>query len=335
MDFYSLAPLYDKWMPDLLGRPIPAEPRATCLDCAMCKKHEPEGPSDYVFNLKTKCCTFIPNLPNYLVGSILLDDDPEFAEARAQFEKAAVQRVVTPLEIAPPWFYWYHYVDKQFGDAESLRCPYYIDRDGGLCGIWKHRNSRCSTWFCKYNRHSIGVGFWKKLDALLTAVEKCLAKWCVSQLDMQLPAEPTDNWRAIWGRWTGKEPEFYKECFRLVSPMTWKEVVECCDAETLSLIPPMLEAFSKLHQQIIPDRLRLGQITREPLPNNMIRVVGYSKYDPLDLDKKLLDVLEYFEGMSWSEAVEWIGKRIGIHISQEMVLNLYEYNILVDAEVTT
>src|SRR5438034_10877336 len=84
-----LPPLYAAWMDQLLAGPIPPESEATCHDCAMCNQgteaSSPNGPG-YYFSPQTKCCTYLPELHNFLVGRILSDDDPASATGRATVE---------------------------------------------------------------------------------------------------------------------------------------------------------------------------------------------------------------------------------------------------------
>src|SRR5262245_52393001 len=85
----ALPPLYAGWMDSLLGGAIPAEGRATCSSCAMLP---PAGAavegSDHFFSPATKCCTYLPQLANFLVGRILGDQDPDpsAAAGRASVE---------------------------------------------------------------------------------------------------------------------------------------------------------------------------------------------------------------------------------------------------------
>ena len=63
----TLPPLYQRWVAEILDE-IPAEPEATCLDCPMVSRSgEQEG---VFFNPVTKCCTYRPNLPNYLENGL-------------------------------------------------------------------------------------------------------------------------------------------------------------------------------------------------------------------------------------------------------------------------
>src|SRR5512134_3109981 len=94
-----LPALYAGWFDDLLGSEIPSETRATCHDCAMCESdgdHQNRGSK--LFNPQSKCCTYLPRLPNFLVGMILKDQDPAMTSGRASVETRLQAGLgVTPL----------------------------------------------------------------------------------------------------------------------------------------------------------------------------------------------------------------------------------------------
>jgi hypothetical protein len=331
MEFANLPPLYAKWMKEFLPGPIPAEKRATCQDCVMCKPLEPAGASDRMFNLKTKCCTYRPILANFLVGGILQDEDPAFAEGRAQFEKTALQNVITPKGIDPGWIYWYHYADKVFGESESMRCFYYMDKDGGLCGIWRYRNSRCTTWFCKYEQGQTGFEFWKNLEKLLTATEKSLSDWCIKTLKLEPFTQAVTPGHAEWGNWYGKEREFYKECYRLVSDFTWHQVLEISPELDTGLCRQVLESFRTLSSGSVPESLKTGDFSTEPVGDDLVRFRGYNKLDPITLPQWIADVIVQFDGRPWTVVIAAIEQEQGIRMEPELVRNLYQHRILVQA----
>src|SRR5262245_42546607 len=76
----SLPSLYARWIADLLAAPIPEETIATCDNCVMCK---PDAVTPLVFRPEVKCCTYLPQLPNFIVGRILTDDRPSNSDGRA------------------------------------------------------------------------------------------------------------------------------------------------------------------------------------------------------------------------------------------------------------
>src|SRR5262245_12128098 len=82
---------YQRFLPDLFQQQVTHEAKATCDTCAMCESscNTPVRPVDgtnHFFRPDTKCCTYHPRLPNYLVGAILSDDSADLAEGRRRLE---------------------------------------------------------------------------------------------------------------------------------------------------------------------------------------------------------------------------------------------------------
>ena len=121
-----LPSLYAAWIDTLLAGPIPHETEATCDDCAMCAPAgAPADVSDVFFDPRTKCCTYIPTLVNYLVGRLLADEDPAFAAGRATVEarlRAGVAVTPLGLEQTPTFAALYESTAlNSFGRSPSLR----------------------------------------------------------------------------------------------------------------------------------------------------------------------------------------------------------------------
>ncbi len=330
MESFSLPPLYAAWIEQLLEAPIPGETRVTCSDCNMCKKLEPESSIETYFIPSAKCCTYFPHLPNFLVGGILRDDDPGFAEGRELFEERATFADVNPLRVGPNWGYRFAQSLKPFGQAEILRCPYYIDRQGGLCGIWRYRNSECSTWFCKFERGDISWAFWKCIDRLLAKLESILSRWSAGQLG--LPATSENPNQTVWNQWSGREREFYAACFDMVSALSWTEVLHIGGTQIEPLLHAVLSAYAKLKSDKIPDRLTLGEYSAEVLPDGSSRMIAYSRYDAIDLSNSIVELLPRFDGRPLTEVLQSIHETTGNEIEISMVRRLWEYRILVEVE---
>ncbi|MGH7388842.1 MAG: hypothetical protein ACREM3_05220 [Candidatus Rokuibacteriota bacterium] len=354
-----LPPLYAAWMDQLLGGPIPRETEATCDDCAMCAT---EGPGAEVaqvfFDPRTKCCTYVPALANFLVGRLLADDDPAAADGRATVEARLRAGVaVTPLGLGqPPTFtlLYQNTAASSFGRSPSLRCPHYLHEQGGRCGVWKHRASVCATWFCKHVRGATGIRFWQSVQQLLAGVEGALARWCVLELDVGPEAlrrlfpphrapgpadtsEPCalddlvdrDLSRAVWGRWHGREVEFYRECARLTGGLAWEDVVAISGPDTRIHARLALTAYAALTSEETPARLEVGGITIVRMGRAICRVSAYSVSDPLDLPKALMDVLPYFDGRTTDQALQAIEDHEGLRIDRTLVRRLVDFEILV------
>ena len=123
----ALPPLYAGWIGTLLDGPLPSEPEATCERCAMLPAEGAPAAERLYFPPEVKCCTYVPALPNFLVGRILADDDPALAAGRASVERRIDARLgVTPLGLEPPPVHALLYKasgGQAFGRSRALRWP--------------------------------------------------------------------------------------------------------------------------------------------------------------------------------------------------------------------
>lgn len=249
-----LPPLYARWAHEFLGGAIPAEMEATCNHCAMlCDTSGDAGAAAPFFNPETKCCTYLPVLPNFLVGRMLSDDSAEFARGRATLqERPAAGVAVTPLGIGRSAEYDLLYATSGksfFGRDRTKRCPHYLDESGGQCGIWQHRSAVCAMWFCKYVRGAVSQRFWQALHRLLSAVERDVSRWCAQQLRAD-----SDG----FGEWSGRERQYFQQCARLIDVLRWRDVMKICGPDVRALVQDTREAFESLQSRAIPRRLRVG-----------------------------------------------------------------------------
>ena len=350
-----LPPLYARWIDVLLESPIPPETRATCEDCAMCAPGgaRPEGSSFY-FSPRVKCCSYQPRLPNYLVGRALKDRELPSAGRVALERRIGGGIGVTPLGLneSPKLGVLYAHSQAAFGRAEALRCPHYLDEGGGRCGIWRHRNSVCATWFCKFERGAVGLAFWSRLRDLLLAIEESLALWCVAGSDLDPEAfevlllargrghesitageldevVPPVVARQLWGKWLGREREFYAQSARRVDPLAWDDVERIGGAEVAARARLTRRAFEALLSEGRPTRLTAGPFRVLSTSHEGVRVVGYSGSDPLDLDPAVMEVLPYFDGRPTAEALRAIEKELKVRVEDDLVRKLADFEILV------
>lgn len=306
----------------------------------------------------------MPDLPNFLVGRILNEPNPDFVPGRASvISRLENQAGATLLGLnhtrAFDVLYNYGASQGAFGRSQTLRCPYYIE-EGGLCGVWKHRNSICTTWFCKHNRGAVGLVFWQNIQQLLSQVEESLARWCVLQLNPGLEAlqglfptryqlvrqsagdnlrnneldeevDPQNHARS-WGSWTNREREFYLECARLVSDLSWPEVLSLCGPEVAIKAQLCLAAYDKLISDEIPQYLRVGQFKLVQVGPTHNRIEAYRAYQPLDIPKALLDSLYYFDGQRpTGEVLASLAAEKGLKVTPSLVRKLVDFEVLVPA----
>lgn len=356
----QLPRLYARWMGDVLPGPIPAETEATCDDCAMCAGGADRPTADFLFDPSTKCCTYIPELPNYIVGLILNDDDANFAAGRAtMIDRLETGVAITPISIgkSPTEMFLYQQTSQleAFGRNPNLRCPHYLEDANGACGLWKHRAAVCATWHCKHVRGMVGFRFWKEIFQLLVQVELELAHWCVMELDVGtaalqnlfslpvsddgptgptpaglLDGKRTDEASAeIWGEWAGRQKEFYAACGQLVETLAWEDVTKLCGSATRIHERLTRDAYKNLVLDEIPESLRVGPIKLVQMGADFHRVKSYSPLDPLDLPRKLVELLHYFDGRPTKDAIKSIAADTGHKLDDDLVRKLVDFQILV------
>ena len=345
-------------MDELLGAPIPAETTATCDDCAMVVPDTAAGDAGY--NPATKCCTFVPDLWNFLVGGVLLDEHGDAGKGRASVE-ARIDRgvAVTPIGLGKSATYSviYQSSENAFGHSRAMLCPHYLDEAGGLCGVWRHRESTCTTWFCKFVRGAVGQGFWSELHQLLRVAEESVAAWCLLELgvdsavlarlfrprrgggresvsvtwqDVDGASDAADQ-RVVWGEWRGREREFYVECARLVARLAWADVMRIGGAQLTVHARLTRDAFSRLTDYSIPAHPVTALVKITPRGPTRARLATYSSSDVLEVPSVVADVLSFLDGRATAEALDEIRRERGVILEPSLVRKLTDFGVLRDA----
>jgi hypothetical protein len=349
----SLPSVYAGWLREAAGGPLPPETKATCHACVMLPAAD-SPPQALHFHPSTRCCTYQPNLPNFLVGAILADSAISDHGRAALDQRLAARVAVTPSGVLAGALFalLYHNVANVFGRASALRCGY-LDPAGG-CGIWAHRPGVCATWFCKHDRGETGFRFWSLADKLLRGVEQDLALWCMTELHAELgvigeeaPArgEMVDvaeleqqvdegRYQRLWGTWAGRERQFYGECARLVGTLSWSDVGAICGPRVRALASLLRDASEHLHETALPERVRVNTFQScAPAPGGFT-VVAYSRYDPLFMSDRLMHVLSQFDGRATEDALAAIQRDHGLRVAPALVRRLIDFGILTPATDT-
>ncbi|HLN49881.1 MAG TPA: hypothetical protein VK251_10275, partial [Steroidobacteraceae bacterium] len=132
----------------------------TCDDCAMCAHAgDAHGPSRQFFSATVKCCSYVPELANFLVGRILSDTDAAAQAGRSTVnDRIAAGLGVTPLGLQQSAVYsqLYRGSDAAFGRSQALRCPHFLE-DGGRCGIWRHGSRRARRGFASTSAAGLAI----------------------------------------------------------------------------------------------------------------------------------------------------------------------------------
>lgn len=328
-----LSPLHSAWMAQLLGGPVPVETAATCHSCAMCPPMDEPAASVHTryYTPETKCCTFWPEIPNFLIGTILELDLPGRITVEARI---AAREAVTPLGLGRPSLQRAQLrQDKNaFGRDAALVCPHFLSE--GRCGIWGHACAVCSTWFCKYSRGAVGLRFWTALRGLLSSVEKGLAYWCLEQLDVRTPVPDRGDGPpgSAWGAWSGREPEFYRRCAACVQNLDWSAVREICGPETDLLADLVRDAYQELGSSDLPKHARTSTFTVQKIEGDAWQVSAYNPLDPIRLPRALVGVLHFFDGGPLDEALRACETEGRVRVDRAVVRRLLDHEILLPAD---
>lgn len=349
----KMAPIYHHLLSEMFDRPDIPETRATCSDCAMCDKGASPGVKMDYFKPDTKCCTYHPHLPNYLVGAVLADGE-DMAEGKRRMRARIAKRTqISPCWVAAPKKYQLiAMASKQsnvFGRARSMLCPYYDQERGGACTIWRHRESVCTTFFCKYERGRHGLDYWTGIKAYFEHIEITLAHWAMKEIDpklvepkmgrLKLSVEDVDDlppnpeeYAALWQDWIDREPEFYLACYEKVRTMDREKFKELID-EAPEGKKNLLELGRRWEKMMAPELpkslIRNPKMKVAPVDNAMV-VTTYNPNDSFAVDKDLYDVLALLdEKKTLAENLKMLETEHGVELAPELLSHLVMHGVLV------
>jgi len=339
-----LSTSYHSWVEQLLGGPIPLETKASCEQCAMLPQPD-SAPSSLFFDASVKCCGYLPDLPNYRVGSILADREESGAGGRRTIEERLAKRIaVTPLGFHQSGKRLALYAPQTFGKAPELVCPHLV---GGGCGIWRHRPAVCATWFCKHNRGATGSEFWKAVSGLLAEVDLEVSIWCALELGIspetvagilnrttavssaelggQVDQAAFD---ALWGSWQRRETEFYERCRALVEPLSWTEIAALAGPRVELRSRLVQESYQKLLSQDLPRRPRTALFQIEGV-SGKFRTITYSPFDPLLMTPAVAALLVHFDGRPTEDVLAELALK-NIKVSPGLIRRLADHRLIVE-----
>jgi hypothetical protein len=318
----ALPPLHNALLATLTGIQNPrSEARSTCADCTMCGGVERSG-SQIAFSPKSKCCTYIPHLANFLVGQSLLGPGRQSIA-----DRIGRMAGVTPLGLGLSYADIRRVVGAQahFGQTEVVVCPHFVTETQG-CAIWQTRNAVCSTWFCKHERGAVTQRFWHAVRDLLIAAEERIAARCLTRsglaveqvnavldhragvreiiaransgqpLPEQALTDETPDWyERMWGEWAGREQEWFAYCGEAATALSADDLVSEMTGLD-ELVADVAQRWRDLGSRTRPDRLTFTPGAGSDATADVLRLVGYSPLDPLVLPVSLLDELILLDG---------------------------------------
>jgi hypothetical protein len=328
----ALPPLHSAWLDALTGiHDPPSEPKATCADCVMCGGVE-RSASRVTFSPNVKCCSYVPHLANFLVGRSLLGAGRESITARIGRRAG-----VTPLGLGLSQADIRRLVAAQshFGRSPVVVCPHFVEETNG-CAIWETRNAVCSTWFCKHERGAVGQRFWHAVRDLLIAAEERIADRCLTNgglpdeqvravlgyrsevrdtiaransgeaLPQTAPDDESPDWYArMWGDWAGREQDWFLRSAESVTTMSHEELISQMD-DVRDLSQAVRDCWDDLAVHDIPDQLTFRPGAGSEATPDVLRLIGYSPFDPVVLPAAMEADLHCLDGRPIAEVREGI-----------------------------
>lgn len=329
----ALPGLQAGWAAALLGEAaLPSEGRATCEACPMCSGAAPPGRG---FGAASKCCTYVPALPNFLAGAILAAEGPGSLQAKVSLRaRMADRRCLTPHGVDPSPEEKERYAAVvaagMFGRDPTLRCPHYLPGSGG-CGIWRQRNSVCATWFCRHERGAAGERFWQALERALTAIELELCHHCACVLlaGVEAPADAEEADEVPeWAAFRGREEAYYREAAGLVAAMSPAEVLAIAAEGAGEAIAGLRAAHAALVAGPALDRLVVGTFAEVGREGDEARLLGYSEIDAVGVPAALVDALAAFDGRPTATVVAALAAA-GVEVDAGTLRRLVDFGVLV------
>jgi len=243
------------------------------------------------------------------------DDDLARKGAVSVLARIARGVGVTPLGLdkTPVYSALYESVKLQsFGRVGALRCPHYVE-DAGACGVWRHRNAVCATWFCKHQSGGDGAKQWAEVRDLLKVLERDLAIWAAIELGINgrrlsdaidLAREPQADaltreltaWdsASLWGPWADRKCEFFVRASTLVSGLDVSAALARSGPESRARVAAIRDRFGRRSGcSSNPSRVRVAAGYR-CLPGHAGKawLAGYSPYDWLEVPAALWDAMQ-------------------------------------------
>lgn len=344
---------YANFLPPFFSSRIPIESAATCSNCAMLENPGSHSHTSIFFSADTKCCTHHPELPNYLVGALLGATVSKNETGRRRItDKIAARTGITPLGVLRPKKYTLLIKNSAidyFGRSKALLCPFY-ESSSGLCTIAPHWDGVCSTWFCKHGAGEDGKKFWRTLRKYLENLEKILTRYAllkiganpsvaglivdestpltVRELD-DLPP-PDSAYEALWGKWAGKEEEFYRECYTHIKQLEQGDFANLEGIGQKILLRELEQAYDQLNAPLPALLKKNPALSAEKISDSAYLLAGYSPFDPSRASKRLYDCLDFFDGTNTNEeACRLCHETYKVRLTGAILKKLNQFRILV------
>jgi hypothetical protein len=206
------------------------------------------------------------------------------------------------------------------------------------------------TYYCKYTAGQRGYDFWSALKEYLFFLQRLLCKAAMEVVDKSvreprfplhhMTAEDMDDlppkdadYKSWWGKWVGKEEQFYIKCFEWVSRISRADFKKNADEseEGKKLLSRVKETYEKLEKKLLPANLVRNARMKESHVGEKVVVTTYHRYDSFALDKDLYEVVGLFKAdLSLQQNLDRLKTEEGIELAPELVEYLFAAGILVE-----
>ncbi|HNW97903.1 MAG TPA: hypothetical protein PKK00_05780 [Bacteroidales bacterium] len=348
--------VYHKFLPVFFDSEIPEEKFANCQDCPMICESRADFEKDLSkpFAPDTKCCTFFPKLPNYMVGAVLSDTTPEMEEGRKRLlQKIKEKKGVLPHGIYPTKKYsllYEHGRKLGFGKSINLQCPYYLQGEYN-CSLWKYREAICATWFCKSLTAHAGISFWNRMTAIMKHIQESVILHVFDKLELRdtMPFGDNSNisyedmddlsmhkneYSFYWQQWEGKEDAFYKKSFELFNELTLQEFSSVNGPQFNLLVKQVKEHYNNM--MVIPNVLIPNpeiSFFSEIEGTYRIKTSAYIERNEsnvvfaFDIPESIINA---FDGIKTNDEIFiYLEKQKNITLGKDVLLALYHNHVLI------
>ena len=346
--------LYHPFLPAFFHAELPRERSATCTDCAMLPSAENKY-LDFIdtYSAVSKCCTYYPEIPNFLVGAILAETDPARADGKNRIRSSIEKQIgLTPRGLDRPRKYTLlaKRTHDFFGKSRLLICPFY-QREKGGCTLWPYLTPTCRTWFCKYDRGQEGLEFWQALRGYWEHVQQTLVRYVLlefgfpletifqsSQEAVPLTLEELDDrplrpelYEDLWAEWIGREEDFFRQAYDCVVNLTadvFQSLVGIDHSVHLNLV---IQRYDAMMKDEPPHRLqRNPRLDVQKTEAGTFMLKGYSPRDVVEVSARLYEILDHFDGnKTVEEVIESLIAQKKMAPEPDLLLSLYHLRILI------
>lgn len=307
--FSSVIPELERWH-------FKTEGFATCSDCAMRPRQTDQALPEHrlVFHAEARCCTYHPDLANFLAGRALRRGGLGAEKIRARLEHPDTRYATGIVRPPEQEALYLEFGKESFGNHEVLTCPYWVSGEYN-CTIYADRNAVCRTWHCKSVDGARGHAVWTALKLLLLELEAMLARIVIVE---EPPSQ--DASLETWVNW-------YIAC---------ADRVDLLDAATLqTLRTPRLEhLISELAQALGVRDATLPEVVTPSISQwfiepNSVALTAWSGYDLVDAPTWIFELLSRMEGTTtWRAAKTATETAIGAPISDDLIHTLHRRGLL-------